>query len=327
MNSRSHNSEEQGAENLRSGFIALVGPANAGKSTLLNALVGRKVSIVSPKEQTTRNRILGIKTTPEAQFVFLDTPGFLARRYRGELARYLNKVVSAAAEDVDVLLMVIDGARLLKDQDVSLRIRAAVDERKLPRLSVVAINKIDAFEQRQLLPMIAQLNEVFAGWTGPDGAPIEFLPISAKSGEGLEELERVIKDKLPLGPQYFPEQMVTDQPEPFLAAEIVREKLMLHLKEELPYHVAVQVERWQFEKDILHISAAVIVDKESQKGIVIGKGGSMLKNVGQEARLDLERVLGTRIFLELFVRVEEKWTMSARGLARAGYRPDLPYSE
>ncbi|HQH26293.1 MAG TPA: GTPase Era [Oligoflexia bacterium] len=318
MARRSSKRAKGSCREFRSGFIALAGPANAGKSTLLNALVGSKISIVSPKEQTTRNRILGIKTLADAQMIFVDTPGFMARHYRGELARYIGEVVRTSAADADQVVLVLDALRLLANEKEPLRVRAAANEKGIHRIAVIAVNKIDRVDKRRLLPLLARLADLFSGWTAQDGAP-DLVPVSALTGDGIAELERIIAGKLAPGPAYFPADMLTDQSKEFIAAEVVREKLMLKLGEELPYFVAVQVEGMAVEKKTLHIKAVILVDKPSQKAIVIGRNGMKLKAVGEAARKDLERFCGGPIYLELFVRVEPKWTMTKRGISKAGY--------
>lgn len=302
----------------RAGFVALVGPANAGKSTLLNALMGCKVSIVSPKEQTTRNRILAVKSRKEWQAVFLDTPGFLARRYRGELARFLTDAFHRAVVDVDLAVLVIDAVQAAEKLDFVMQIAASVRQREIMNLKIIALNKVDKIEKPRLLPLLARLDEEFRP-TEEGRDPLAYMPISALTGEGLSELEEKIVGYLPPGPALYPEDMETEQPEQFLGGEIVREKLMLYLQKELPYSVAVAVEDWREENDLLHISATIIVERKSQKGIVIGQKGEMLKKIGTAARQELEKVFGMHVFLELFVVVEANWTRTSRGMRRAGY--------
>jgi len=306
----------------RSGFIALVGPANAGKSTLLNALLGKKVSIVSPKPQTTRNRVLGIKDGPDFQMIFLDTPGFFEpnRIKRNKaLGDFLKKQVEAALEGIDITLLVVDTGRLMRDDDYCKEIleRYLLDFKVKPDL--ILLNKIDAVEKEQILPMLQKLHDHFSSIKGGSGE-IELLPISARTGDGLKQLEQILLKKLPLGVQYFPEGQSTDQSDETLASEIIREKLFQQLNDEIPYSIAVRIERWEDEDELSKISAVIAVERESQKPIVIGAKGSKLKNVGTAARKDLERVFGTKVYLELFVKVEEHWTMSEKGLRKVGLR-------
>lgn len=325
MNKRKPAKKKNAKQVHKSGFVALVGPANAGKSTLLNRFVGSKVSIVSPKEQTTRNRILGIRTTRGAQIVFLDTPGFMAKKYRGELARHIGRVFKDTAADAELSVLVVDAVKLSGSESAVIRLRAALKERKIPRLEIVALNKIDRIAKPQLLPLLAKLNQLFIDYCEQNQTEYpELVPVSALKGDGLDILEQVIIKRLPEGPEYFPKEMVSDQTDQFLAAEIIREKLTLGLEEELPYSLAVSVEEWRREGKMLHLGALILVEKPSQKGIVIGKEGAKLKSIGQAARRELERILGERIFLELFVRVEPNWTRTKHGLESAGYSADNP---
>lgn len=311
-----------GEKNYRSGFAAVIGPANAGKSTLINAVVGRKISIVSPKQQTTRNRILGVKTRSDGQIIVLDTPGFVSPSRRSALSKYMSDTLSFSRADVDVSVLVIDGHKALGDDEEVPRVLGFVRQHEIPNLRVLAINKIDLFDKRLLLPLIARLQELF----GPLGVPgFECVPISALNIDGVTLLEDCILQGLPEGPPLFPEDAVTDQPDEFYAAEIIREKLIGRLGQELPYSLAVQIERWQEEDSLLRLNAVIFVERDSQKAIVIGKGGTMLKSVGTAARLELERFFGTKVYLELFVKVEKAWTSSERGLSKAGYRAGNSY--
>lgn len=299
----------------RSGFAAVVGPANAGKSTLVNRIVGEKISIVSPKAQTTRNRILGIKTCPGWQLVLVDTPGYFMsgpggkKQVRGALEQVLRGVSNESMTDADQVLMVIDGERAVRQHDY---IDAAFGGLAGSAPTVIAINKIDLVKKASLLPLFERLSKLF-----PERS-VELVPVSARSGDGISELERMLVERLPESPPLFPEDQVTDASERFLAAEVVREKLFSMLEQELPYSVAVAVEKWESQKEILKISAAITVERESQKGIVIGKGGRMLKTVGERARLELEKMLESPVYLQLFVRVDPNWTENEAGLRRAG---------
>lgn len=299
----------------RSGFAAVVGPANAGKSTLVNRIVGEKISIVSPKAQTTRNRILGIKTCPDWQLVLIDTPGYFMsgpggkKQVHGALEQVLRGVSNESMTDADQVLMVIDGERAVRQHDY---IDAAFGGLAGSAPTVIAINKIDLVKKAGLLPLFERLSMLF-----PERS-VELVPVSARSGDGISELERMLVERLPESPPLFPEDQVTDASERFIAAEVVREKLFSVLEQELPYSVAVAVEKWEAQKEILKISAAITVERESQKGIVIGKGGRMLKTVGERARLELEKILQSPIYLQLFVRVDPNWTENEAGLRRAG---------
>lgn len=290
----------------RSGFVSIVGRPNVGKSTLLNRVLGRKIAAVTPKPQTTRRRLLGIKTRPQAQILFLDTPGIHASR---DLltARMVERAITSIGE-ADVALWVVAAPEGLTaaDRDVATRLPS----RGKP--VVVAINKIDAVAKAELLPIIAAVAALL-----PD-RPV--VPVSAETGENVEELLRTIEAELPEGPRFYPPDELTDEPERAIAAEIVREKVMLATREEVPYAVAVSVDAFEEkpQKHLVVISATIHVARESQKPIVIGDRGARLKQIGQSARRELETLLGTRVYLELFVRVQENWTGHAARLRDFG---------
>lgn len=309
-------SQETATGAFRSGFVGIVGPANAGKSTLLNALLGAKVSIVSPKPQTTRTRVLGVKSGPGTQLVFLDSPGFLKKGFNQPLGRFLQQEAREVSEEGDICLLVVDGQKLSRQENELSELEAQLRKGGLKAPDVVAVNKVDLVDKAALLPLLDRLFQAFTA----EGQTVEILPVSALKKIGLADLEKVLLQRLPEGPQYFPEDQLSDQAEETLAAEIVREKLFLNLQQELPYSVAVRTDRWEEEEEIIRIGATVLVERESQKGIVIGKGGEMLKRIGTAARLEMEKIFGTKVFLELFVRVEEDWTRSEKGLGRAGLR-------
>jgi GTP-binding protein Era len=295
---------------FRSGFVALVGPANAGKSTLLNALLKRKVSIVSPKEQTTRGRVIGVKNLESAQIVFVDTPGILSRQYRGALSRFLNSELSESARDSDCCVLVVDSVVALENPRYVERVKISLRQRGIGEPAIVALNKIDQLDQRSLLPILARLKEEFGEET------TEFVPISAKKGQGLEFICKLLLDRLPEGPAFFPLDMPSDQPDQVLAAEIVREKLMLRLSQEVPYSAAVLVTQWNETEKIIKIDAEIAVERPSQKAIVIGKGGQMLKSVGIAARQDLEKIFNVQVHLQLHVKVQPGWTKSDMKVAQ-----------
>lgn len=303
----------------RSGFVALVGPANAGKSTLLNAVLGQKISIVSPKPQTTRNRVIGIKDGPDYQIVFVDTPGIFneskVRRNRA-LGNFLKRQIKDALVGIDFTVLVLDVTRILKDgRHFTETVERFRSEFKVsPQL--VLFNKIDRVEKSRLLPLMHSCHEYFSE-TSPD---TELIPISAKEKDGLKNFESYLLKRLPVGVQYYPEGQGTDQSDEAITAEIIREKLFQQLNDEIPYSVAVRIERWVDEDTLSRISAVISVERESQKPIVIGAGGSKLKKIGTAARKELERLFGVKIFLELFVRVEEQWTRSDKGLRKVGLR-------
>jgi GTP-binding protein Era len=281
-------------KSFRSGFVSIVGRPNAGKSTLLNALIGQKVAIVADKPQTTRTSIQGVLTLPEAQIVFVDTPGI--HKADTPLNKRLMNTVRASLDQRDLLLFVADAARTFEEED-----RRAVDlARKAETPVVLVLNKVDLVKEKaRLLPLIESYKAMYEF--------VEFVPVSAAKGAGLDDLRRVILDRLPEGPAYFPEDYVTDQPERFLAAELVREKVLLATRKEVPHSVAVTVDRWEETPRITRIYATIRVEREGQKPIVIGANGSMLKRIGTLARVEMERLFGTKIFLDLHVRVQPGW--------------------
>lgn len=279
---------------FHSGFVSLIGRPNAGKSTLLNALVGQKVAIVADKPQTTRTAIQGVRTLPGAQIVFADTPGI--HKADTAINKRLMEAVRASLDERDLLVFVADAARHFGEDD-----RRAVDLARKGGVPVLlAVNKIDLVKEKaKLLPVIEQYKEIF------DFAA--YLPVSAARGQGLQELLDAIVERLPEGPAYFPEDYVTDQPERFLASELVREKALLATREEVPHSIAVAIDRWDETPRITRIYATIRVERDGQKAIVIGAGGAMLKRIGTLARQEMERLFGRKIYLELFVRVEPNW--------------------
>ena len=279
---------------FRSGFVSLIGLPNGGKSTLLNALVGQKVAIVADKPQTTRTSIQGVVTLPHAQIVFADTPGI--HRADSPLNKRLMDTVRGALEARDLLLFVADATRRFGEE-----VRRAIDLARKPGAPVVLVlNKVDLLKDKPaLLPLIEQYKTVF------DFA--EYVPVSALKRTGLDDLQNTILKYLPEGPAYFPEDYVTDQPERFLAAELIREKVLLATRQEVPHSVNVVVDRWEETPQITRIYATIRVEREGQKAIVIGSGASMIKQIGVLARQEMERLFGVRIFLDLHVRVEPGW--------------------
>lgn len=281
------------AKTRRAGFVAIIGRPNAGKSTLLNRFVGQKVAIVTSKPQTTRNRIQGIVTKPEGQIVFIDTPGL--HEANSILNRQMMREVAAALEEIDVLLLVIDASRTLPHSDSLLLEKA----QRFGDKTILALNKIDRVPKPKLLPLIDAFAKAF-----PFAA---LVPISALKGEGCDELLREILQNLPEGEPFFPEDQITDQPERFLAGEIIREKAIDLTYHEVPHALAVVVDKFVEEPKILRIHATLYVERASQKKILIGHKGEMLKKVGTQARKELEALLGTKIFLEMFVKVDPDW--------------------
>jgi GTP-binding protein Era len=291
----------------KSAFIAVVGRPNVGKSTLVNRIVGEKVAIVSRKPQTTRNRITGVLSGRDYQMVFIDTPGVHDPQTR--LGDYMVKTAFDATRDVEAVLFMADAARGVTDADINLLERLI--KGGLP--VVAAVNKTDKAGKQKSLEAVAALQE-----KGPELV----LPISAKLGDGVDELVLALKQYLVPGPRYFPDDEYTDQPERVIAAEMIREKALHLLEEEVPHGIGVLVERVHYREDrgITDVAAVIICEKDSHKGIVIGKGGKMLRRIGTEARKDLEMLFGTQVYLELFVKVEKDWRNSPRMMRELGYQ-------
>lgn len=281
-------------EGSRCGFVALIGAPNSGKSTLLNRLVGAKVSIVTPKVQTTRTRILGIALRGAAQIVFIDTPGiFLPRR---RLDRAMVAAAWSGAGDADIIVVLVDAARRVSDD--TRRIIEGLD--KSGRKAILALNKIDLVRRQSLLAIAAELNG--------SGVFTDTFMISSTTGDGVEDLMDTIVARLPEGPWLYPEDQVSDMPERLLAAEITREKLFLQLHEELPYALTVETEEWEnFRDGSVRIRQVVYVERDSQKAIVLGRGGRRIKSVGAAAREELEQILDRKVHLFIYVKVREKW--------------------
>ncbi len=293
-------------EGFQSGFAAIAGAPNVGKSTLLNRMIGEKISITSSKPQTTRNRIMGIAHGEDYQIVFLDTPG--VHRSNKPLNRKIVEVALAAIDEVDLILVVVDASNP-DPQSEALIVEKLQQRKNTPAL--LALNKIDLIEKPRLLHQIDTWSKAhpFA----------EIFPISALDGTQVPELLAAMRNLLPEGPPYFPEDALTDMPERFIVAEIVREKIFEQTGQEVPYGTAVTIESFEESDDLIHIHAAVHVERDSQKGIIIGKQGQMLKTIGTEARTDIEHLLGTKVFLKLFVRVEKNWSRNPRAMRKLGY--------
>jgi GTP-binding protein Era len=290
---------------FRCGFAAIVGRPSVGKSTLVNALVGARVSITSKKPQTTRHRILGIVTEPAAQIVLVDTPGFQTR-HRSLLNERLNRTVRESLGDVDVVVWVVDAQRLTAADDAVAALLPA------DKAVVVAVNKIDTLrDKRALLPRLAEI-----------GARREFaaiVPISAERGTQLAALKAEIAQRLPLSPPLYPAEEITDRDERFLAAELVREKIFRLLGDEVPYATTVSVDRFEQDGSLRRIHATVLVDKASQRAILLGEGGARMKAIATAARRDMEALFGGKVFLEVYVRVKRGWAATEASLARLGY--------
>lgn len=295
---------------FKSGFIAIVGRPNVGKSTLINSIVGEKVAIITPKPQTTRNRITGIKTTAEGQMIFIDTPGI--HKAKTLLNRRLVDTARGALSDADVVLFVVSAEKEPGSDDKF--ILTTLRPVEVP--VILVINKIDLVKREKLLSLIDDYRR------RRDFR--EVVPISALKGFSVDRLERLVLDLLPEGPKYFPDDIFTDLPERFLAAEMIREKVILLTREEIPYVTAVTVDTFREveEKNLIVIQATITVEKESQKGILIGKKGSMLKEIGTRAREELERFFNAAVYLELFVKVSPGWTRDTGRLREYGYAKD-----
>jgi GTP-binding protein Era len=295
---------------VKAGFVSLVGRPNAGKSTLLNRFVGQKVAIVSDKPQTTRHRILGVRNAPGGQMVFIDTPGIHKPVHR--MNQRMVDAALATLREVDVAVLVVDAAARPGAGDAF--VLDLLARRRVAAL--LALNKIDAIAKPRLLPLIGRYAAAH-----PFKAVV---PISARTGEGLDALEREILAALPEGEPPYPGDYLTDQTERGLAAEMIREKLLAHTRDELPYTTAVIIDRWEEperEGGLTRIFASILVDRESQRPIVIGSGGEMIKRIGSEARLDLEAMLGARVHLDLHVKVRADWRDDERMLDEIGLRP------
>ncbi len=306
MTKESTESKSEKTDPFRSGYIAIVGRPNVGKSTLLNQLLGEKVAIVSPKPQTTRNRITGIKTTASSQVVFLDTPGI--HRARSLMHRRMVDIALATLHEVDGVLWLLDAHERIGPEDE--RIAETLRGVKNPVLTL--LNKIDLVSKGKLLPLIQRCSELL-----PDK---EIVPISALKGDNLPLLLELIEKGLPEGPKFFPEGEFTDQSERFIAAEFIREKIFLLTREEIPYGTGVSIDEFteKEEKHLIVIKATIHTERDSHKPILIGKRGAMLKEIGTKAREELEALLGCKIFLELFIRVDRGWTQDPNALTELG---------
>tara|TARA_R110000772_G_scaffold140286_6_gene249479 strand:+ start:4426 stop:5340 length:915 start_codon:yes stop_codon:yes gene_type:complete len=288
------------------GLVAIVGRPNVGKSTLLNHLLGQKISITSRKPQTTRHRLLGIKTTEQAQIIFVDTPG-LHSGVDKALNRYMNKTVNSVIRDVDCILFMIDANKWTLEDELVLD---AIRNETVPVLLI--LNKTDRIhDQSQLLPFIEKL--------AVKHDFLELVPVSALKNQGMEKLEKLIVQALPIGPYLFPEDQLTDKNSRFLAAEFVREKITRQMGDELPYEVNVEIEEFKSEAGILHISALILVEREGQKKILIGSNGSSLKLIGTEARKAMEELFDSKVMLKLWVKVRSGWSDDERALRSLGY--------
>ncbi|MFI5322021.1 MAG: GTPase Era [Thermodesulfobacteriota bacterium] len=290
---------------FRSGFVTVIGRPNVGKSTLINAVTGAKIAAVSDKPNTTRNRILGVRTLPDTQLIFIDTPGI--HKARGKLGKAMVHTAMSAIEEADVILMMIEVKSPFEKGD-----RFIIEN--LPKPAILVINKIDTVKKSEILGIIEESMRF-------EGKFLEVIPLSAMKADGIDDLLATIVKYLPEGPEYFPRDMITDQPERFLAAEFIREKIFQLTKQEIPYKTAVVIEEFKDvpEKKLVRLSAVINVERSSHKGIIIGKKGEMLKEIGSLAREDIERMLGAKVFLELWVKVSERWTERENLIRDFGY--------
>jgi len=297
-------------EGYRSGFVALIGRPNVGKSTLLNRVIGQKIAIMSDKPQTTRNKIQGVYTDDDAQIIFIDTPG--VHKPKHKLGDFMVKVALNALREVDLILFMVNAEEGFGRGEAFIVER--LNEINTPVFLV--INKIDRIHPDELLPLIDRYKDLhpFA----------EIVPISALEGNNVERLLEQIKQRLPEGPQYYPPDQITDHPEQFIIAELIREKALHLTREEVPHSIAVVVERIERREETgtVYVGAVIVVERDSQKGIIIGKQGRMLKEIGQRARADIEALLGSRVFLELWVKVQKDWRNRLAQLRDFGFRED-----
>ncbi|MCX5882109.1 MAG: GTPase Era [Deltaproteobacteria bacterium] len=300
--------QQHSEEGFRTGFIGIVGPPNVGKSTLLNRMIGQKISITSKKPQTTRNRIQGIVNRPGSQLVFIDTPGI--HTARSPLNTRIVDTALSVMGDVDVLLLVVDASDA--DPESETMLKTALQAQSHP--VILALNKIDLIARPSLLSLIAEWSAIY-----PFKAVV---PVSAETGEQVDALLQALSEVLPQGPAFFPEENLTDHSVRFLAGEIVREKVFRQTGQEIPYSVAVTIDLFKEDEknaDLTRIHATIHVERGSQKGILIGKQGSKLGRIGEDARKEIERMLGKRVFLKLYVRVEKNWSKDTRFLSKFGY--------
>ena len=295
-------------ENFKSGFVTLIGRPNVGKSTLMNHLIGQKIAITSNKPQTTRNRIQTVLTTEEGQIVFVDTPGI--HKAKNKLGEYMVNIAERSLNEVDVVLLLVEPSNFSGAGDK--HITEQLKKVKTP--VILVINKIDMVKREEILAFIDTYRKEY------DFA--EIVPVSASSGDNTDELIKVILKYLPYGPQFYDEDTVTDQPERQIVAELIREKALHCLNEEIPHGIAVAIDRMKAERRVMHIDATIICERDSHKGIIIGKQGSMLKKIGSTARYEIERLLGCKVNLKLWVKVQKNWRDSDYLMKNFGYRED-----
>lgn len=293
---------------FKSGFVTLIGRPNVGKSTLMNYLIGQKIAITSNKPQTTRNRIQTVLTTDEGQIVFVDTPGI--HKAKNKLGEYMVNVAEKTLNEVDVVLWLVEPTTFIGagEQHIAKQLQRV----KTP--VILVINKVDSVKREEILPAIAAYKDIY------DFADI--VPVSARSGDNADELLRVIMKYLPYGPQFYDEDTVTDQPERQIVAELIREKALHSLQDEIPHGIAVAIDRMKMQNKVMHIDATIICERDSHKGIIIGKQGSMLKKIGSTARYEIERMLDCKVNLKLWVKVKKDWRDSEFLMKNFGYREE-----
>ena len=293
---------------FKSGFVTLIGRPNVGKSTLMNYLIGQKIAITSNKPQTTRNRIQTVLTTDEGQIVFVDTPGI--HKAKNKLGEYMVNAAEKTLNEVDVVLWLVEPTTFIGagEQHIAKQLQRV----KTP--VILVINKVDSVKREEILPAIAAYKDIY------DFADI--VPVSARSGDNTDELLRVIMKYLPYGPQFYDEDTVTDQPERQIVAELIREKALHSLQDEIPHGIAVAIDRMKMQNKVMHIDATIICERDSHKGIIIGKQGSMLKKIGSTARYEIERMLDCKVNLKLWVKVKKDWRDSEFLMKNFGYREE-----
>ena len=293
---------------FKSGFVTLIGRPNVGKSTLMNYLIGQKIAITSNKPQTTRNRIQTVLTTDEGQIVFVDTPGI--HKAKNKLGEYMVNVAEKTLNEVDVVLWLVEPTTFIGagEQHIAKHLQRV----KTP--VILVINKVDSVKREEILPAIAAYKDIY------DFADI--VPVSARSGDNTDELLRVIMKYLPYGPQFYDEDTVTDQPERQIVAELIREKALHSLQDEIPHGIAVAIDRMKMQNKVMHIDATIICERDSHRGIIIGKQGSMLKKIGSTARYEIERMLDCKVNLKLWVKVKKDWRDSEFLMKNFGYREE-----
>ena len=295
-------------KDFKSGFVTLIGRPNVGKSTLMNYLIGQKIAITSNKPQTTRNRIQTVLTTEDGQIVFVDTPGI--HKAKNKLGEYMVHVAERTLDEVDVVLWLVEPTTFIGAGERHI----AEQLRKIKTPVILVINKVDMVKREEVLPAIAAYKDLYEF--------AEIVPVSARNGDNTEELVKVILKYLPYGPQFYDEDTVTDQPERQIVAELIREKALHSLNEEIPHGIAVAIDRMKMQNKVMHIDATIICERESHKGIIIGKQGNMLKKIGSTARYEIEKMLDCKVNLKLWVKVKKDWRGSEFLMKNFGYRED-----